>query len=196
MGLGPLVCPSRLLTKERSTKYTTSSCISWIILVAAVSRWNPMSGPCRSCSTYFTERLVKLTRRSAAIFTENFDDLGRGRMTARAAGRRFSLKAARRFHHEDSKSIGDGTVVGLDIDHHQSSIVIAVRVPVIAVGRPHAISVGVAIVVGQHTSICWNSSAVGILRNVGVGFDNSLTLTIAVVSVGCGISVFGSAAAR
>lgn len=60
------------------------SCISWILFF------------------YFTERLVKLARRSAAIFTEKFDDLGRARVTAGAAAGRFSLKAARRFHHVDS----------------------------------------------------------------------------------------------
>ena len=63
---------------------------------------------------------------------------------------RFSLKAAKRVHHEDSKRTGVATVDGLDIDHHPLSIVVtvAIGVAVVAVYRSDTSSVCVTIVVG------------------------------------------------
>jgi hypothetical protein len=63
---------------------------------------------------------------------------------------RFSLKAAKRVHHNDSKRIGVESVVGLDISLPLPSsivVVVAIRVTVVAVDGPDASRVRVAVVV-------------------------------------------------
>jgi hypothetical protein len=64
---------------------------------------------------YFTKMLVKLLLKRLATLTVAPNEFLLGRAFAGAVVCRFSLKAAKRIHHGDSKRTGVGPAIGLDI---------------------------------------------------------------------------------
>lgn len=84
-------------------------------------------------------------------------------------------------------------------------VVVPISIPVpvsILIRTLNTRRVRIAIVIGHDTGVRRHGTAVGVLRNVRVGFDQAITLiririaVVGIVGSGRAISIVGSAAAR